>query len=72
MVVLSRTVGMVLALAALTAFGLARFQRIFVGLHCDTVTGGSLREQVIAHVAHTSLLALARHPVVHKCEEALS
>ncbi|HXM57420.1 MAG TPA: MFS transporter [Candidatus Dormibacteraeota bacterium] len=40
LVVLSRTVGMVLALSALTAFGLARLQRILVARHCDTITAG--------------------------------
>lgn len=40
LVVLSRTVGMVLALASLTAFGLARLQRILGERHCDTVTAG--------------------------------
>jgi MFS family permease len=40
LVVLSRTVGMVLALSALTAFGLARLQRILAERHCDTLTAG--------------------------------
>lgn len=48
LVVLSRTVGMVLALASLTAFGLARFQRIFADRHCDTVTGASLHQRLTA------------------------
>jgi MFS family permease len=46
LVVLSRTVGMVLALASLTAFGLARFQRIFAERHCDSVTGASLHQRL--------------------------
>jgi MFS family permease len=40
MVVLSRTVGMVLALAGITAFGLARLQRILAERHCDTLSAG--------------------------------
>jgi hypothetical protein len=47
LVVLSRTMGMVVALASLTAFGLARFQRIFAERHCDTLqAGGSLRQRL--------------------------
>lgn len=41
LVVLSRTTGMVVSLAALTAFGLARLQRILGERHCDTLTAGS-------------------------------
>ena len=40
LVVLSRNVGMVVGLSALTAFGLARLQQIAVGRHCDTLTAG--------------------------------
>ncbi len=40
LVVLSRTVGMVVVLASLSAFGLARLQRILAVRHCDTVTAG--------------------------------
>jgi MFS family permease len=48
LVVLSRTVGMVLALSSLTAFGLARLQRILADQHCSAITGGpgSLRDQL--------------------------
>jgi MFS family permease len=51
LVVLSRTIGMVLALASLTAFGLARLQRILVARHCDTLTAGpgSLRDKLTAY-----------------------
>jgi MFS family permease len=51
LLVLSRTVGMVLAIASLTAFGLARLQRILVGLHCDALTAGpgSLRDKLTAY-----------------------
>jgi MFS family permease len=50
LVVLSRTVGMVAVLSALTAFGLARLQRILAGRHCDTITAGpgSLRDKLTA------------------------
>jgi MFS family permease len=40
LIVLSRTVGMVLVLAALTAVGLARLQGIVTTRHCDTLTAG--------------------------------
>jgi MFS family permease len=48
LVVLSRTVGMVLALASLTAFGLARLQHILADQRCSAITGGpgSLRDQL--------------------------
>ena len=51
LVVLSRTVGMVLALAALTAFGLARLQRILAARHCGAVSGGpgSLADRLSAY-----------------------
>ena len=51
LVVLSRTVGMVLALASLTAFGLARLQHILRERHCDTVTAGpgSLSDKLTAY-----------------------
>jgi len=51
LVVLSRTVGMVLALSALTAFGLARLQRILAARHCDTLTAGpgSLADKLAAY-----------------------
>jgi MFS family permease len=41
LVVLARSVGMVLGLASLTAFGLARLQQILATRHCDTLTAGS-------------------------------
>jgi MFS family permease len=40
LVVLSRSVGMVIGLAALTAFGLARLQQIVLVRHCGTLTAG--------------------------------
>lgn len=47
LIVLARTLGMVIGLAALTAFGLSRFQRIFIDRRCDTpVAGAGLREQI--------------------------
>jgi len=50
LVVLARTVGMVLALSALTAFGLARLQSILAGRRCGVSTGGgSLRDQLNAY-----------------------
>src|SRR5215467_6779643 len=51
LVVLSRTVGMVLVLASLSSFGLARLQTILVQRHCDTlrVGGGNLRDQLTAY-----------------------
>ena len=49
LVVLSRTLGMVIGLASLTAFGLSRFQRIFADRSCDSiVSGGGLRAQLTA------------------------
>ncbi|MDQ6898058.1 MAG: MFS transporter [Candidatus Dormibacteraeota bacterium] len=48
LVVLARTLGMVLGLAALTAYGLARFQRIFDARSCGTPSGANLGEQVSA------------------------
>jgi MFS family permease len=51
LVVLSRTVGMVLALSSLTAFGLARLQLILGQRNCDAVAagGGSLRDRLTAY-----------------------
>lgn len=51
LVVLSRTVGMVLVLASLTSFGLARLQTILMQRHCDSFTsgGGSLKDQLTAY-----------------------
>ena len=51
LVVLSRTVGMVIGLAALTAFGLARLQQILVARHCTTLTAGpgSLVDKLTAY-----------------------
>ncbi|HEY4025546.1 MAG TPA: MFS transporter [Candidatus Dormibacteraeota bacterium] len=51
LVVLSRTVGMVLVLASLTALGLARLQSILATRHCDTLTAGpgSLRDKLTAY-----------------------
>jgi MFS family permease len=40
LVVLSRSVGMVVGLASLTAFGLARLQQILAVRHCDRLTAG--------------------------------
>jgi MFS family permease len=49
LVVLSRTLGMVIGLASLTAFGLSRFQRIFADRSCDSITSsGGLRSQLTA------------------------
>jgi MFS family permease len=49
LVVLSRTLGMVIGLAALTAFGLSRFQRIFADRSCDSIaSSGGLRAQLTA------------------------
>jgi MFS family permease len=49
LVVLARTLGMVIGLASLTAFGLSRFQRIIVDRHCDSITSsGGLRAQLNA------------------------
>src|SRR5499427_5947782 len=51
LVVLSRTVGMVLVLASLSSFGLARLQTILVQRHCDSLRtgGGNLRDQLTAY-----------------------
>jgi MFS transporter, DHA2 family, triacylglyceride efflux pump len=50
LVVLSRTVGMVVVLSSLTAFGLARLQSILAARHCDTITAGpgSLHDKLTA------------------------
>jgi len=49
LVVLARTLGMVIGLASLTAFGLSRFQRIFAERSCDSVSSsGGLRAQLTA------------------------
>ena len=51
LVVLSRTVGMVLVLASLTSFGLARLQTILVQRRCGTLTagGGNLGDQLATY-----------------------
>jgi MFS family permease len=50
LVVLARTVGMVIALSALTAFGLARLQGILAARRCGVgAGGGSLRDQLIVY-----------------------
>jgi MFS family permease len=52
LVVLARTVGMVLSLSALTAFGLARLQVILAARNCDavaTASGGTLRDRLVAY-----------------------
>ena len=51
LVVLSRTVGMVVVLASLTSFGLARLQTILGQRRCGTLTagGGNLRDQLAAY-----------------------
>jgi MFS transporter, DHA2 family, triacylglyceride efflux pump len=51
LVVLSRTVGMVLVLASLSSFGLARLQTIQVQRHCNTLRagGGNLKDQLTAY-----------------------
>jgi MFS family permease len=54
LVVLARTVGMVLSLSALTAFGLARLQVILAARGCDavaTASGGTLRDRLTAYGA---------------------
>jgi MFS family permease len=50
LVVLSRTVGMVVVLSSLSAFGLARLQAILAARHCDTVSAGpgSLQDKLTA------------------------
>lgn len=51
LVVLSRSVGMVLVLASLTSFGLARLQAILVQRHCNTISAGTgnLKDQLSAY-----------------------
>jgi MFS family permease len=51
LVVLSRTIGMALALSSLTAFGLARLQLILGQRNCDAVASGAgtLRERLTAY-----------------------
>jgi MFS family permease len=58
LVVLSRTVGMAVGLAALTAFGLARFQRIFAAQGCMLRASESLKAELSAYEAcvRTALL----------------
>jgi MFS family permease len=61
LVVLSRTVGMVIGLSGLTAFGLARFHAIFASRHCGLggPAGAGLRDRLAAFEA-CSKAALAQ------------
>ncbi len=58
LMVLSRTVGMAMGLAALTAFGLARFQRIFAARGCTLRASENLAAELSAYEAciRTTLL----------------
>ena len=53
LVVLARTVGMVVGLSALTAFGLAHFQSIFNSRRCGSGSGGTVQKRVAAFEACT-------------------
>jgi hypothetical protein len=60
LVVLARTVGMVIGLSALTAFGLARFQAIFDSLRCGAGPPGASLHQRLAALEACSKQALVQ------------
>lgn len=60
LVVLSRTVGMVIGLSGLTAFGLARFQAILASQHCNLGPPGASLHQRLAALEACSKAALVQ------------